>query len=255
MSKVPTAMVTGATGKLGRRFALGFAGLGWNIVVTSRGGATADTLVEQCRAAGARDVILMTVDLTATDAAARITDALSTADMLPDVLVNNARDIAYLQPDERGRTSRMQWMGELTLAVLLPYDLTMTLADVPGSPLRRVVNVGSMYGVVAPNLALYDDPGRQSPVHYGVAKAALVQLTRELAVRLAPRGIAVNAVSFGGVRGRADSAFMERYARLAPAGRMIEEEEVFGAVRFLASDDSSGMTGHNLIVDGGWTAW
>jgi NAD(P)-dependent dehydrogenase (short-subunit alcohol dehydrogenase family) len=191
----------------------------------------------------------------AEDAAQQVLKALRAVEMMPDVLVNNARDVSHLSPDANGRMSRAHWLGELSLAVLLPYDLSIALTHEPGSPLRRVINVGSIYGTVAPNMTLYDNPDRESPINYGVAKAALVQLTRELAVRLAPRGVAVNAVSFGGVRGRAGAEFMERYARLSPSGRMLEEDEVFGAVRFLASDDASGITGHNLMVDGGWTAW
>ena len=92
-------------------------------------------------------------------------------------------------------------------------------------------------------------------MNYGVTKAALIHLTKELAVRLAPRGISVNAVSYGGVEGRVDGGFRERYGRLCPTGRMLDDSQVFGAVKFLCSSDSSGMTGHNLIVDGGWTIW
>jgi NAD(P)-dependent dehydrogenase (short-subunit alcohol dehydrogenase family) len=255
VKKAPTVLVTGATGKLGRQFSHGFSRLGWNLAFTSRGAAAAEALMDECRTAGASDVVPIIQDLTAEDAAQQVLKALRAAEKMPDVLVNNARDVSYLRPDGNGWTPRAQWLGELSLAVLLPYDLTVALTQEPGSPLRRVINIGSMYGAVAPNLMLYDDPDRESPVNYGVAKAALVQLTRELAVRLAPRGVAVNAVSFGGVRGRAGAEFMERYARLSPSGRMLEEEEVFGAVRFLASEDASGITGHNLMVDGGWTAW
>ena len=97
--------------------------------------------------------------------------------------------------------------------------------------------------------------GRQSPLHYSVAKAAQVQLTRELAVRLAPKGIRVNGICFGGVEGRADEAFVDRYRQLCPAGRMLRDDEVVGPVDYLVSDASSGMTGHNMMVDGGWTTW
>ena len=92
-------------------------------------------------------------------------------------------------------------------------------------------------------------------MHYGVAKAALGQLTRELAVRLSGRGIMVNCVAFGGVEGRVDDACRERYAKLCPSGRMLKEEELPGPVDLLLSSAGSGITGHVLFVDGGWTAW
>jgi NAD(P)-dependent dehydrogenase (short-subunit alcohol dehydrogenase family) len=123
------------------------------------------------------------------------------------------------------------------------------------SQLRRVVNIGSMYGTVAANTHLYTDPVGQSPLHYSVAKAALSHLTKELAVRLSKNSIQVNCVAFGGVEGRVDDAFKQRYAQLCPMGRMLREDEVVGPVDMLLSDKCSGVTGHTLAVDGGWSIW
>lgn len=250
-----TALITGATGKLGRRFALGFSAMGWSVAFTTRGGDGGETLEAECLRMGAAQVARVLVDLTAEDAPERVARELVRRDMLPEVLVNNARDSTYLETVPGGRTSRASWQGELLLDVVVPYELTVNFAELAASPLRRVINVASIYGVAAPNLSLYTDPTRESPVNYGVAKAALIHLTKELAVRLAHRRISVNSVSYGGVAGRADDGFLARYARLCPAGRMLDDSEVFGAVKFLASSDASGMTGHNLVVDGGWTAW
>jgi NAD(P)-dependent dehydrogenase (short-subunit alcohol dehydrogenase family) len=250
-----TVLVTGATGKLGRRFAHGFAGLRCNVAFTTRGGDAARSLEKECLDLGAPNVACVKVDLTTEGAPALIARQLSERKMLPDVLINNARDLKHLQPGPDGRATRSGWQGELMLGVVLPYELTMAFAELQGSPLKKVINVASIYGITATNLTLYQGTDSGVPAHYGVAKAALIHLTKELAVRLAHRSIAVNAVSYGGVAGRADPAFQERYGRLCPAGRMLDDSEVFGAVKFLASDDASGMTGHNLIVDGGWTLW
>jgi NAD(P)-dependent dehydrogenase (short-subunit alcohol dehydrogenase family) len=250
-----TVLITGATGKLGRSIALGFAGLGWNVAFTSRGGDEAAKLVDSCAQRGAGRTLCVKVDLTDESAPSRIRDELAKNDLLPDTLVNNARNLAFLEMGDDNRPSRSHWHGEFVLAVILPYELTMTLADVHDTPLRTVINISSMYGVTAPNTALYDRPERESSVNYNVAKAAQIHLSKELAVRLAPRAISVNTVSFGGVAGRATEAFKARYAKLCPAGRMLDDSEVFGPVSFLASPAASGMTGHNLIVDGGWTIW
>ena len=115
--------------------------------------------------------------------------------------------------------------------------------------------MGSMYGTVAANPHLYTDPTMQSPLHYGVAKAALMHLTKELAVRLVGKGIQVNCVAFGGVEGRVDDAFKQRYAQLCPMGRMLKDNEIAGPVEMLLSDRCSGVNGHTLLVDGGWSIW
>ena len=251
----PTVLLTGATGKLGCSFVRGFAAMGASIAFTSRSAASIKKLEAECLRLGAHRAMGVRVDLTSAGAAKLIARELSKRGALPDVLIHNARNTDYLKPEPKGGISRANWQGELLLDVVLPYELTMALANVPKSPLRSVVNIASIYGVTAPNLALYDRPEFESPVNYGVAKAALIHLTKELAVRLAPRKIAVNAVSYGGVAGRAGAGFRKRYSRLSPSGRMLEDADVFGAVKFLASGDSGGMTGHNLVVDGGWTAW
>ena len=254
-SERPTVLITGATGKLGRSFALGFSAMQCNVAFTSRRDDVAKALESECRDQGAPQVACVQADLTAEDASSIVARELSQKNLLPEVLVNSARDLQYLKIAPNARTSRSNWLGELLLGVVLPYELTMTLAEIPGSPLRSVINIASIYGISAANPSLYARPDLESPINYGVAKAALIHLTKELAVRLAPRRIAVNTVSYGGVKGRADESFQERYGRLCPVGKMLDDSEVFGAVRFLASSDSNGMTGHNLVVDGGWTVW
>jgi NAD(P)-dependent dehydrogenase (short-subunit alcohol dehydrogenase family) len=250
-----TVLLTGATGKLGRSFALGFADATYNVVFTARRKEFAEALRAECIEAGARSAEYILTDLADASAGTVINGRLLELNLSPTVLVNNARDVGNLRVNENGKIPREGWLGEFQLGVVTPYELTMALARARASKLKSVINIASMYGVTAPNLRLYDDPERQSPANYGVVKAALIQLTKELAVRLASSGVRVNAISFGGVDGRVSDEFRERYKKLCPANRMLQDSEVFGAVRFLASDESTGMTGHNLVVDGGWTVW
>jgi hypothetical protein len=147
-------------------------------------------------------------------------------------------------------------MDEYLLDVVVPYELSILLFNLQPEQLRTITNIGSQYGVVASNPYLNgSDPSKQSAIQYGVAKAALHHLTKELAVRMAGRNVRVNCVAFGGVDGRVDRAFKERYADLTPSRRMLSEEEVEGPVAFLTSEASSAITGHIIVADGGWTIW
>lgn len=117
-----------------------------------------------------------------------------------------------------------------------------------------IVFFSSIYGIVGPDMSLYEGTNMANPAGYNASKGGLLQLTRYLATVLAPR-IRVNAISPGGVlRGQPD-AFRQRYEARTPLGRMAREEDLKGAVAYLAGDLSAYITGHNLVVDGGWSAW
>ena len=170
-------------------------------------------------------------------------------------LVNNARNIKLLAVDKNGLTSRKNFLEEFLIDVVAPYELSVCLAKMQPKELKSIVNIGSQYGKVAINHNLYGCFSEASPINYGVAKAALSHLTKELAVRFAKKNIRVNCAAFGGVEGRVDKNFEERYAKLCPSGRMLKEEEIVGGIEFLLTDQSSGMTGQTILIDGGWTIW
>lgn len=247
-------LITGGTGKLGRQMVAGLASLGYSVCFTSRSQKKIDELMLWAAPVKGR-ITGIVAELDGQGGTVQLLNGLKKAGFHPTCLVNNARNADHLRLDDAGRPSRHNWLAEYTLDVVVPYELSMELADEAGSRLSSIINVASMYGIVAANPNLYEDARHQSPIHYGVAKAALVHLTKELSVRLAPRNVRVNSISYGGVAGRNDAAFEARYARLTPAGRMLQESEVVGAVAFLASPGSTGMTGHNLVVDGGWSVW
>ncbi len=139
----------------------------------------------------------------------------------------------------------------LTSAFVLVQEARSLLA---ASGRGSVVLFGSIYGLVGPDPALYAGTAMANPVAYGVSKAGVVQLARSLATQLAP-SVRVNSISPGGVWRGQPEVFRERYDQRAPLGRMATEEDVKGAVAYLASDLSDYVTGHDLVVDGGWTAW
>ncbi|MGH3143572.1 MAG: SDR family oxidoreductase [Gaiellales bacterium] len=123
-----------------------------------------------------------------------------------------------------------------------------------------IVNVSSVYGLLSPPQDLYEfrrEAGETffKPVAYSVSKSALLNLTRYLATYWAKSGVRVNTLTLGGIFNEQPQEFLDAYGARVPLGRMAEAGEALGAVVFLASDASSYVTGANLVVDGGWSAW
>ena len=140
---------------------------------------------------------------------------------------------------------------ELTSIFVIAQEARKALA---ASGHGSAILLGSIYGVVGPMPSLYKGTHMANPVAYGVSKGGVLQMTRYLAIELAP-DVRVNAISPGGVWRDQPEVFQQRYASNTPLGRMATEEDLKGAVAYLASDLSSYVTGHNLVVDEGWTAW
>lgn len=254
MNDSKTILITGGTGRVGACLTKYFLNHDWTVVITSRRELPAEKFAKDLGVPSKTErLYVCRVDLETEDASRRVVAFLDDHSLKPQALVNNARNLDHLKLDSQGHPSRAGWLGEYTLDVVAAYELSMILADQPDSKLETVINISSMNGLVVPTMQLYDDFPRQSPLHYGVAKAALIHLTKELAVRLADRHIRVNAISFGGVEGRVNDEFKARYAQFCPLGRMLNDGDLPGPVEFLATPASSGVTGHNLVVDGGWT--
>lgn len=116
-----------------------------------------------------------------------------------------------------------------------------------------IVLVSSIYGSVGPDPSLYEGTEMQNPVAYGASKGGLLQLMRYLANLLAPT-VRVNTISPGGIQRGQPSSFIDRYSHRVPLGRLATEDDLRGAIAYLSTDLSAYVTGHDLVVDGGWTA-
>ena len=120
---------------------------------------------------------------------------------------------------------------------------------------RSIINFASVYGMVSSNPALYSDNAMGNPVAYSVSKGAVGMMTRYLASYWGEFGVRVNCLTPHGVFRDHERAFIDRFSAMVPLKRMMMPGEIIGATLFLASEASSFVTGSNVVVDGGWTAW
>ncbi|TAK25705.1 MAG: SDR family oxidoreductase [Nitrosarchaeum sp.] len=118
-----------------------------------------------------------------------------------------------------------------------------------------IVNISSIYGMVAADQRIYGKSGLNSSIGYALTKSSVINLTRYLSSYWGNKGIRVNTLTLGGVEYNQDPEFIKKYSEKTMIGRMAQKDEYVGALVFLLSDASSYMIGSNLIVDGGWTAW
>ncbi|MEI7474101.1 MAG: SDR family oxidoreductase [bacterium] len=251
-----TVLITGGTGLIGFEMISHFLKLpNYKVVFISRSQTKISTVIDNIPADKKIFLHGICIDLEKENSSAELVEYLEKNEIFPDILINNARNANYLKLDENGKAKRDDFQNEFLMNVVVPYEISIALSAMKNSKLCNIINISSIYGIVAPNPNLYDGSLKRSPIQYGVTKSALIHLTKELAVRFADKKIRVNALSLGGVEGRVNDEFIKKYAKLCPQEKMLKSEDIIGAVEFLASDSSSGMTGHNLVVDGGWTAW
>lgn len=247
-------LITGGSGKVGIQLVNHFLEKDFLVVTTTRNKERfLNSKKDQLHQNHTQNLQIVEVDFTAKNAAPTIINFLRSKNIQVENLVHNARSLDYIKIEKDFSVTEENFSGELFVNVVFPYKLTMDLLQEQKS-LANIVFISSMYGVVAPTPSLYNDFHSSSPIHYGVSKAAQIHLTKELAVRLAPK-VRVNCVSFGGIKGRTDEAFQERYNKLTPLQSMLTDEDVKGPVDFLISENSKNMTGQNLMVDGGWSIW
>lgn len=251
------SVVTGASGWLGSAMVEALATAGSTVLAISRGLEGLERMADPLRDRGL-DVEVLAADVTGRDWAEVLSDRVATRGRV-DVLVNNA----HVGRGGSLRTSSAESFAEAfglgvtaawaTIEALRPALLAS--ASVGGS--ASVVNISSMYGVVAPDLTIYDAEERRNPPFYGAAKAALLQLTRYAAAELGPDGIRVNAITpgpFPSPAAREDDSFVASLAARTMVGRVGEPADLSTALLFLASPHSRFVTGATIPVDGGWTA-
>lgn len=253
------AIVTGGAGQLGSQMCDALAEAGAHVVVASRN-------LDNCQRKAAElsgrhaEAIAIAADVTVPESVKAMVEVVLERFARIDILVNSAysgvsNTFEKMSLEEFESATR----GVLSSAFLCSQGVAPAMkAQGAGA----IINIASIYGLVSPDHSIYGNSEFNSPCNYGAAKAGLIQFTRWLAVYLASFGVRVNSITPGGFYSEQyrevpdyEDVFVRNYCQRTPLGRMGDEGDLKGAIVYLASDASRYVTGHNLVVDGGWTVW
>jgi NAD(P)-dependent dehydrogenase (short-subunit alcohol dehydrogenase family) len=260
------AIVTGGAGLLGSDYCHALSAAGAHVCIADVEVESSDALAAKITESTGVAAIAHRTDVSDVSSVRACVQATMDKFGRIDILVNNAainpkfdRDQAESHLDSFEKFPLKTWQESLDVNVTGMFLCAQAVSDPMLQAGRGViVNISSTYGVVGPDQRLYQREGMPptyKPVTYTVSKAAAHGLTRYLATYFAGKGIRVNTLTPGGVYADHDEEFVRRYSEKTVLGRMAEPHEISSALHFLVSDASSYMTGANLVVDGGWTAW
>jgi len=251
-------IITGAAGNLGSKYAEGLSQAGANLVLADLDYARCKKLGKQLESKYSAKTLAVKLDLTNKISIKNMVSKSMKEFSKIDVLINNA---AY-QGNQKTRKIKFEDfpLNEWNKAVSVNLTgIFLTCQEVGKIMVKQkngnIINISSTYGLVAPDQRIYGVSGQNAAAFYSATKAAIINLTRYLASYWNRTGIRVNSLSPGGVENSQEANFIKNYSEKTILGRMAQKDEYIGSIIFLSSDASSYMTGSNLIVDGGWTAW
>ena len=251
-------VITGGLGQLGSALAAAMTERGARVAVVDR--------AEAGRPSGTSSPAVFEADVTDRASVERALAAIVAEWGVPHVLVNAAAIDA--PPDApAAEVGPFEDIPAETFDHVLDVNVggVVTSCQVFGGAMARagrgsIINVSSIYGMLSPDQRIYEFRRQAGetyvkPVAYSVSKSALYNLTRYLATYWATAGVRVNTLTLAGIANDQPAQFVEAYTARMPIGRMMDVTEAVGATVFLAADASSYVTGSNVVVDGGWSAW
>jgi NAD(P)-dependent dehydrogenase (short-subunit alcohol dehydrogenase family) len=261
--KNKTAIVTGALGLIGKEHCRALSEAGADVIVTdideSKCSEFAKTLPTESLGIG--------LDVINPDSIKNLRDKVIEKFSHIDILVNNAAiNDMFESPKAASEQSKFEnyplelWQKSVDVNLTGVFLCSQILGTVMAKQKSgSIINIASTYGITAPDQNLYiKKDGTQSfykPPAYSATKGAVIMFTKYLAAYWGSAGVRANTLTPGGVKNSQDEFFIEKYSAKTMLGRMAQPTDYKGALIFLASDASRYMTGANLIVDGGWTAW
>ena len=254
-----TVLVTGGVGHIGKAMVQTVAEQGADVVILDQDEAAISVFANEIEQDYGVKAFPLEVNLEDEQDRATVKFWLEKNCKSLDVLINNAAFVGSSDLD--GWTSSFEqqsvdtWRRAFEVNLTAVFGFTQVCAKMlENSGHGSIINVSSIYGLLGPDMSLYDGTEMGNPAAYAASKGGMIQLTRWLSTTLAP-GVRVNTISPGGVERGQPGVFQQKYIARTPLGRMASEEDFKGITAYLASDLSSYVTGQNFLVDGGWTAW
>ena len=253
-------LVTGGGGYLGSAIGQALTELGAHVVLLDVQSERCQQVARELARSSKVEVEPLVVDLEDESELRSVVDKVISRFGQLDILVHCAALVGTSElkgwAGPFGEQSAETWRKALEINLTAPFVLTQSCEQ----PLRdsghgSVISIGSIYGILGADFGLYEGTAMAGvPGAYAASKGGLVQWTRWLATVLSPK-VRVNSISMGGVWRDQPKLFHERYKERTPLQRMATEEDIKGAIAYLASDLSLYVTGQNIVVDGGWSAW
>lgn len=248
-------VVTGGAGLIGKTICRTLSEAGAKVYIGDIDKGKGEILSNELKAEGL-DVDFIQMDITSEESVKTSISKIIGLDTKIDIWINNA----YPRTTDWGNKFEDVKLESLRKNVDMHMNGYFICCQQVLEAMKRggggvLVNIGSHYGVLAPNFSIYEGTQMTVPAAYSLIKGGIINLSRYLATYYAPYNIRVNVICPGGVFNNQDPKFVERYKKLTPLARMAKPEDIAGPVLFLCSDAAAYITGQAIMVDGGWSAW
>jgi NAD(P)-dependent dehydrogenase (short-subunit alcohol dehydrogenase family) len=249
--KGKTAVVTGGAGLIGKPVCLGLAEAGAKVYIADVDKKSGENLAKENG-----NLKWIHIDITDEKSIETCIKQVVKNDKKIDIWVNCAYPRTGDWSEKFEKIKYESWKKNVDMHMNGYFLCCQQIAEhMKKNKNGSIINFGSIYGVTGPDFSIYEKTNFTMPAAYSAIKGGIITFTKYLSTYYAKHGIRVNTICPGGIFDNQPKDFVEKYNKKTPLGRMGKPEEIAGPVIFLASDAASYVTGHVLMVDGGWTAW